>query len=136
MSSIFLVAVFFCFWPRSFLGRIAPLGLAVDAAYCFRRSSVVCRSVGLSVTTVRPAKAAEPIVMTFAMLTRVGPRNHVSDGVQTPPREGAPFRGWRWLFPHAAEHRSQWPWRRDFPACCRPWLASEAVECHIKFSSL
>ena len=54
---------------------------------------MVCRSVGLSVTTVRPAKADEPIVMAFAMLTRVGPRNHVSDGVQTPPREGAPLRG-------------------------------------------
>jgi len=35
----------------------------VDAAYCYRRSSVVHRSVGLSVTIVRPAKTAEPIEM-------------------------------------------------------------------------
>jgi len=33
----------------------------------------VCRSV----TTVSFAKRAEPIVMPFGMLTRVGPRNHV-----------------------------------------------------------
>jgi len=30
----------------------------VDAAYCYRRSSVVCRSVSQSVTIVSPAKAA------------------------------------------------------------------------------
>jgi len=53
--------------------------LRIYAAYCYTRSSVVCLSVcrsvgpaGLSVTIVSPAKAAEPIVMLFAMWTRVG----------------------------------------------------------------
>jgi len=23
------------------------------------------------------------------------------------------------IFLHAAKHCSQWPWRRDFPTCCR-----------------
>jgi len=30
--------------------------------------------------TVSPTKAAEPIVMPLGMVTRVGPRNSVSDG--------------------------------------------------------
>ena len=34
-------------------------------------------SVGLSVMTVSPAKAAEPTVMPFGMLTQVGGRNHI-----------------------------------------------------------
>ena len=37
----------------------------VDAAYCYRPSNVVCRSVGLSVTLVGPAKTAAPIEMPF-----------------------------------------------------------------------
>jgi len=49
----------------------------VDAACCYRSSSVVCRSVGLSVTVVSPAKMAEPIEMPFGMRTRVGPRKYV-----------------------------------------------------------
>ena len=48
----------------------------VDAAHCYRRSNVVCRSV----TIVSPAKTAEPIEMPFRLWTRVGPRNHVLDG--------------------------------------------------------
>jgi len=32
----------------------------VDAAYCYRRTSVVCLSVCLSVTIASPAKTAEP----------------------------------------------------------------------------
>ena len=48
----------------------------VDAAYCYRPSSVVC----LSVTVVSPAKTAEPIEMPFMLRTRVSPRNHVLDG--------------------------------------------------------
>jgi len=43
--------------------------------------------VGLSRN--QTAKAAEPIAMPFRMLTRVGPRNHVLDGVQIPTCEGA-----------------------------------------------
>jgi len=56
----------------------------VDAAYCYRPSSVVCRlvcmSVCLSVTLVSPAKMAAPIEMPFGLRTRVGPRNHALDG--------------------------------------------------------
>ena len=48
----------------------------VDAAYCYRPSSVVCRSV----TVVSPAKTAEPIEMPFGLKTRVGPRKHVLGG--------------------------------------------------------
>jgi len=35
----------------------------VDATYCYRPSSVVCRSVCRSVTLVSPAKTAAPIEM-------------------------------------------------------------------------
>jgi len=57
----------------------------VDAAYCYRSSSVVCRSVCLSVclsigrpvTLVNSAKTAEPIKMPFGLRTLVDPGNHV-----------------------------------------------------------
>jgi len=52
----------------------------VDAAYFYRPSSVVCRSVCLSVTLVSPAKTAEPIEMPFGLWARIGPRNHVLNG--------------------------------------------------------
>jgi len=52
----------------------------VDAAYSYRPSSVVCRSVGLSVTLVSPAKTAEPIEITFGLWARMGLRNRVLDG--------------------------------------------------------
>jgi len=42
----------------------------VHATYCYRPSSVVCRSV----TVVSTAKTAEPIEMPFGLRTRVGPR--------------------------------------------------------------
>jgi len=45
-------------------------------------SSVVCLSAYLLVTTVSPAKTAEPIEMPSGMWTQVGPRNCVLDGVQ------------------------------------------------------
>ena len=49
---------------------------------------MVCLSVGLSVylpvTVVSPAKTAEPMEMSFGLRARVGPRNHVLDGVQIP----------------------------------------------------
>jgi len=51
----------------------------VDAAYCYRPSSVVCRSVCQSITLMSCAKTAEAIEMPFALKTRVGPRNHVLD---------------------------------------------------------
>jgi len=59
----------------------------VDAAYCYRPSSVVCLSVDLSicrsVTIVSAVKTAELIDMPFEFWTRLGPRNHVPvlDGV-------------------------------------------------------
>jgi len=65
----------------------------VDAAYCDRPSSVVCRSVGLSVTLVSLAKTAAPIELPFGLRTWVGPRNHVLDGGPDPPWKGANFWG-------------------------------------------
>ena len=71
----------------------------VDVVYCYRLSSVVCRSVYgsvcWSVILVSPAKTAEPIEMPFGLMTRVGPGNRVLDGVQIPPWEGAILRGER-----------------------------------------
>jgi len=61
----------------------------VDAACCYRPSSVVCRSV----TLMSPAKTAAPIEMPFGLGTQVGPRNHVLDGVQILPWEGVILRG-------------------------------------------
>jgi len=59
----------------------------LDAAYCYRPSSVVyrsvCLSVGLSVTAVSPAKTDEPIEMPFGIRTRAGPMSHVLVGVHT-----------------------------------------------------
>jgi len=49
----------------------------IDAAYCYRPTSVVCRSVCQSVTLVSPAKTAAPLEMPFGLRTRLGPRNHV-----------------------------------------------------------
>jgi len=54
----------------------------VDEAHCYRWSS------GLSVTLVSPAKTAGPIEMPFGLWTLVGPRNHVSDGVQITHAKG------------------------------------------------
>jgi len=50
----------------------------IDAACCYRPSTMVCRSV----TLVNPAKMAEPMEMPFGSRTRVGSRKHVLDGVQ------------------------------------------------------
>ena len=51
---------------------------------------MVCLSVCLLVTTVSPAKAAEPIVMPFGMFDS---RNHVLDRGPHTPYEGAILRG-------------------------------------------
>jgi len=51
-------------------------------------SSVVCRSVCPLITTVSPAKTAEPIKMPSGMWTQVGPRKYVLDGVQIPHEKG------------------------------------------------
>jgi len=54
---------------------------------------VVCRSVCLSVTTVRLAKTAASIEIPFGLRTGVGPGNHVLDAGPHPPWEGAILRG-------------------------------------------
>jgi len=65
----------------SLLDRIAILRRPTDdAAYCYRPSSVVCLSVGLSVTVESPAKTTEPIEMPFGLWTRVGPSKHIRRG--------------------------------------------------------
>ena len=45
-------------------------------------------SVGLSVTNMSPAKTAEPIDILFGMLSGVGPRKHVLEGVHIPMHKG------------------------------------------------
>jgi len=68
----------------------------VDAVYCYRPSSVVCRSVGLSVChTSEPCKTAEPIEMPFGLRTWMGPGNRVSDGGPDPPMGSDNFKGKR-----------------------------------------
>jgi len=53
-----------------------------DAAYCYRRTNVVCLSVYLSWSRLTsPAKTAEPIEMPFGMWTWVDGSKHVLDGV-------------------------------------------------------
>jgi len=56
----------------------------VDVVYCYRRSSVVCPSVGWYVTILSPANAAELIKIPFWMWARVYPRNHALDGSPDP----------------------------------------------------
>jgi len=52
----------------------------LDAAYYYRSSCVICRSVCQSVRVVSPAKSAEPIEMPtlpFGLWARMGPWKHV-----------------------------------------------------------
>ena len=67
----------------------------VDVPYSYRPSSVVCWSVGLSVTLVSPAKTAAPIELPFGLRTWVGPGNHVLDGGPDPPMGRGNFVGER-----------------------------------------
>jgi len=62
----------------------------VDAAYCYRPSSVVYRSV---CHTSDPAKTDEAIEMPLELKARVDPRNHELDGDPDPLWEGAILRG-------------------------------------------
>jgi len=57
-----------------------------DAVYCYRQSSVVCLSVGRSVTLVSPAKAAEPIEMPFGLSD--GPKESCIRWGDIPMRRG------------------------------------------------
>jgi len=95
-------------------------------------SSTVCQSV----MTMSPAKVAEPIMMPFRMLIWVGPRNHVLDWDLDPLARGS-FEGDDiGIFLHVAEHRSQWPWCRDFPTCCRPasnWPPQNQLSVSLNF---
>ena len=52
----------------------------VDAAYSYRPSSVVCRSVCRSVTLVSPSKTAAPIELPFGLRTWMGRVNHLLNG--------------------------------------------------------
>jgi len=69
----------------------------VDVVYCYRLSSVVCRSVCgsvcWSVILVNPAKTAKPIEMPFGLMTQVGPGNRVLDGGPDPPMGRGNFEG-------------------------------------------
>jgi len=76
------------------LGHIAAL--AIDAAYCYRWSSMIWRSL---VTTVSTAKPTESIVMPFETLTWVGPRNDVCGSRS--PSEGEILRTKRAVPGHA-----------------------------------
>ena len=58
----------------------------VDAAYCYRPSSVFCGSV----TLVIHPKTAEPIKMPFVLRSRVNPGNHILDSDADVP--------WEWAF--------------------------------------
>jgi len=70
-----------------FLHRITHITY-VHAVYCYRLSSMVCRSASRSVALVSPAKMAEPIEMLFGLRTQVSPGNHVLYGVQIPHGKG------------------------------------------------
>jgi len=60
----------------------------VDAAYSYRPSGVVCRSVGLSVGLSfcrSDCHPSEPCQKPFGLRTWVGPGKHVLDGGPDPP---------------------------------------------------
>jgi len=65
-----------------------PFYVSIDVAYCYLPSSVVCGSVGWSITLVSPTKTAGAIEIPFGLRTRVGPRKHVLDEAQIPMRGG------------------------------------------------
>ena len=66
----------FCLW-------FTPHRIVDEAYNCYRPSSVVCQSAGLSVGLSRYSelcKTPEPIEIPFGLWARVDPRNHVLDG--------------------------------------------------------
>jgi len=84
---------------RSFVKLLSPLVLFkatsqyyIDKSYCYRRSSVVCRSACRSFTIVCPTKTAEPIEMPLGKWTRIGQGNHVLDAGTKATREWAILR--------------------------------------------
>jgi len=69
-----------CLQSHSFF-RLHRRTMYVDMAYCYRRTSVVCRSVCLSVYhTTELCKNGEPIEMPFGLRTQVDTGNHVLKG--------------------------------------------------------
>jgi len=60
-----------CLLATSFIIRPRRSTTYVDAAYCYRPSSVVCRSVW-SVTVASPAETDKPIEIPFGVWIRVG----------------------------------------------------------------
>jgi len=73
---------------HALLGRIAVLRTLMRPTVTHRVAWSVGLSVCRCVILVSPAKTAGPIEMPFGLRTRVGPRNHVLDGVQIPPPQG------------------------------------------------
>ena len=65
----------------------------VNAVYCYRRSSVVCPSVGWSVTILSPANAAELTKMPFWTWARVCPRHLSLDMSPDPSMQMGNFDG-------------------------------------------
>jgi len=93
--------------PLLFWGRIA-----VDAAYCYRRSTTwsVCPCVGLSVTIVNPAKTAEPIEMPFELWASGGPKEPcrpIRCSPETPPSNGE---FWEGKGRPSVKYRDSVPW--------------------------
>ena len=74
-----LETIFFLLF-YAYISLLSYYNSYVNAAYCYRPSSVVCRSVCLFVTLESPAKTAEPIEMSFGLWARMRPRNPVLDG--------------------------------------------------------
>ena len=86
---------------RPYVKLLSPLAIIrpyrsttyVDAACCYRPSSVVCRSVCRTVTLLSPAQTAAQIEMPFGLRTWVGSRNHVLDEGPDPPMGRSNFEG-------------------------------------------
>jgi len=73
------------------LGHIAVLRMQLRRFVTDRVAWSVCLSVGHS--SERCQNMPVPIKMPFGLRTRVDPSNHVLDGVQITPWEGAFFEG-------------------------------------------
>ena len=113
-----------------------------DAAYRYRRSSVVCLCVCMSVcvTLMSTAKTDERTEMPFGWprwVTRVGPMNHVLDEGPDYPRRRGTYRGgsahWK-----ALSHRCGVCSKKSITASARLLLLTALLStgrCHINFFS-
>jgi len=93
----------------------------VDAADCYKLSSMVCLSVCHS---SEPCKNGWTHQMPFALRTRVGPVNHVLDGGPDPPMQskGTILRGNGWP---TVKYRDCLPW------AVQKWL--NRLRCHLGY---